>query len=416
MKKTKKGKSAGGAAALVGLIGLFVILYILFLPADIRQDILEGNNSNNNGVTSKVKGKIILEENPGRLDVLSSRHCIGKECSHNINSFRLFMNTDSSELKTFNPFIIKNNILKKSFHKENFDLSNIEYTDNVLLSFNAYYYQGMLTILLNGRVIYEKEINSNNPAPITLPKDILARSNTLEFMVSNVGWQFWKTNEIRIENMKITGDITDVSRQKSNNVFYITDAEFYNVEKGRLKFNPECLQGSVGPLQISINGRELFYSTPVCNDLNLIEFPPAFFEKGENTITFQTEKGSYYIDLIEIRTYLKEITRPVYYFNLNNEDINNLKNNKLNLTANFEFLSHEQRDAFDPEEGDRLLNQDYRLIMTINGLSREIVSKSRTHTRIISYEDVRKENNWIRLEPRGSSIDIVEFKVELVPT
>jgi hypothetical protein len=413
----KKGKSASGAASLIGLIGVFIVLYIFFLPADIRQDILEGNNTDNgdeNG-KDKITGRIILEENPGRLDLTNLRHCIGRECNHQITSFRLFMNTDSSELSNYNPFIVKNNILKKQFHTEMFELNSLEYTENVLLSFNTYFYKGILTILLNGNVIYEKQINTFNPEPIMLPKAFLSRSNRLEFQVSNVGWRFWDTNEIRFENMKITGDITDVSKQRSNNVFYLTDSEYYNLEKGVLRFSPDCVSG-VGALQVVLNGRELYYSIPDCNALNVIAFPPAFLEKGENTIAFKTDRGSYFMDLIEIRTSLKEIIYPVYYFNLKDEDLKNLRENDLNLTANFEFVSHSTRGTLDPTEADSLLDQKYRLIMTVNGFSREIVSSERTHTRVISHEDIRKENNWIKLEPRGSSIEISNFKISLVTT
>ena len=413
---SKKGKSAGGAAALIGLIGLFIILYILFLPADIRQDILDGKpidgSDDDNG---KVEGRIVLEEKPGRLDMINLRHCIGTECSHKISSFRLFMGTDSSEIETFNPFAIRNNILRKDFQTFNFELNNLEYTDNLLLSFNTYEYDGVLTILLNGVNIYEKRIDSFNPDPVRLPKDLLSRSNRIEFQVSSVGAQFWKTNEIKFENMKITGDITDVSRQESNNVFYLTDNEFYNLEKGRLSFSPDCSQTAVGILRILLNGRELYSSIPDCNDLNVIEFPPAFLNQGENVLKFRTERGSYLVDIIEIRTWLKDITYPVYYFNLKREEINHLKNENLNLTANFEFVSHSTPRGFDPEEADRLHDQEYRIIITLNGFSREIISSHRTHSRVISYEDLREENNWIRLEPRSSAIEISDFKLKLVP-
>ncbi|MFT4304594.1 MAG: hypothetical protein ACMXX8_00750, partial [Candidatus Woesearchaeota archaeon] len=404
-----------GAAALIGLIGLFIILYILFLPADIRDDILKDNDDENE-ISYGVEGKVVLEETPGKLDLINLRHCVGRECSHKISSFRLFMTTDATEIESFNPFIIKNNILKKEFQTLNFELSNIDYIDNLLLSFNTYHFKGILTIILNGNTIYEKEINTFNPEPIKLPKEILSRNNNLEFQVSNVGWRFWDTNEIRFENMKISGDITDVSRQESNNIFYLSDSEFNNIERGRLSFSPDCSQSNIGPLQISLNNRDLYYSIPDCNDLNVVEFPPAFFNKGENIIKFKTDMGAYFVDLIEIRTWLKEITYPVYYFNLKKEDLNHIKNEKLNLTANFEFVSHSTAQGFEPEEADRLHDQNFRVIMTLNGYSREIISPTRTFSRMISYEDLREENNWIRLEPRSTHVEISTFKLKLIPT
>ena len=413
--KSKKGKSAGGAAALIGLIGLFIILYILFLPADIREDILDGDNGNGEDNGNDVEGRVIFEEKPGRLDLVNLRNCVGRECSHDISSFRLFMGTDSAEIENFNPFVIRNNILRKDFRTETFEIQNLKHTENLLLSFNTYSFDGVLTIILNGNVIYEREIVSANPEPVRLPKEYLSTSNTLEFQVSSVGWQFWKTNEMRIENMKITGDITDVSRQESNNVFYITDSEYHNIEKGRLSFSPDCSQANVGVLEISLNGREIYYSIPDCNSLNIVDFPPDFFTQGENVIKFRTQKGTYLIDLIKIRTWLKEITYPVYYFNLRSDEIRHLDNDNLNLTAMFEFVSHSTPRGFEPEEADRLHDQNYRVIMTVNGFSREIISSHRTHSRVISSEDLREENNWIRLEPRSTSVEIADFKLKLVP-
>ena len=62
-----------------------------------------------------------------------------------------------------------------------------------------------------------------------------------------------------IENAKIVGDITDTSRQKSQNIFTLTKTEQRNLEEAYLKFIPYCANiDNVGTLSITINQREIF--------------------------------------------------------------------------------------------------------------------------------------------------------------
>jgi len=104
----------------------------------------------------------------------------------------LFKTTDSAEIEGYNPFVLKNNVMTKKFHTEVFEVMDLENTEDVFLAFNSYKHDGILTIKLNGNIIYEKDLDTFNPDPIELPDGMLARTNRLEFSISSVGWKFWK--------------------------------------------------------------------------------------------------------------------------------------------------------------------------------------------------------------------------------
>jgi len=417
--RAKKGqqKGAGGAAAFIAIMGLFIVLYVLFLPGNIRDELLNENISGDgtvdtNSSTNSVDYELLLKENPGRLDSLNVLDCEGNECSHEISSFVLYKTTDSAIIDEFNPFIVKNNIMTKKAYSLNFGIDDVDNTDNIKLTFSTPKHEGVLTIKLNGNVLYEKDIDSFNPNPIELPKSYLAKTNNLEFSVSPVSWEFWKTNEYQFDSVRIIGDITDLSRQKSSTVFYISDSEYYNLDRAKLKFSPSCKLNEVGVLDIVLNGRHIYSNIPDCEMLNVVEFPPDNLEKGENTIIFNTDSGNYLMDLVEIRTDLEDIKYPVYYFDIGEESFNSIKDGDANLSVRFEFVG-DNEDNFD--NADYEGEEQYKIIMTINGHKRNINTYDEIYDRIIPYEDLREENNWIKLEPRGSPVEIAQMVVEVIP-
>ena len=58
----KRGQSGTGAATLVLIIGGLIILYILFLPADVREELLEGNDSEDGRFDGEENLTLIHEE------------------------------------------------------------------------------------------------------------------------------------------------------------------------------------------------------------------------------------------------------------------------------------------------------------------------------------------------------------------
>ena len=325
MKRKAQGSGASGAATLVAIIAGLIILYILFLPPQERAALLDGEAGNgarpvgvqtggyidgNNIVIQDLKG-IVFEDSPGKIDYTA----LG-EFEHPLPPFTLFKTTDAKVLQEINPFYVKNGWFDKKSFNTTFMLTDLRNTENVMLSFVLGKHSGVLSISLNGIPIYEFEEQGVNPKPVSLRNELLKQENILEFSVSKVGAEFWKTNEYSFNEVKITGDITDRSKEKSTNTFYITKNEGENLERAYLRFLPECNIGTTGLLTIEINDRLGFQGIPDCGQMNEIELGTDIINIGKNKIEFITDKGSYLVDRIMVKTELQSTAIPVYYFEL----------------------------------------------------------------------------------------------------
>ncbi|MFT4297801.1 MAG: hypothetical protein ACMXX5_01280, partial [Candidatus Woesearchaeota archaeon] len=314
-------KSQVGAVNLIVAIVVLTVLYILFLPPADRAELLgespttvttPGQQQRQDQRQPVYSGKeTLLEETPGSIDYRALN-----QLEIPLNSFVLHRTVSAETIKQFNPFYIKRGIGDVTTKNLTFELSNPELVDNVLLSFRTPRHKGVLTINLNGNTIYQFDLETSSPSPIMLNRNLLSYENHLEFYVSGVGWKFWETNEYSFEDVKIIADVTDISRQETMNTFFISRNEGENIEKARLRFNPDCRTTDVGRLTIRINDRTVFSGIPDCGNLNFVDFAPNIIYIGRNKIDFATDKGTYLIDLINIRLDFEDSSVPVYYFNV----------------------------------------------------------------------------------------------------
>ncbi|MDO8740335.1 MAG: hypothetical protein Q7J54_02035 [Candidatus Woesearchaeota archaeon] len=394
MFKKRAQETAGQAATLIAVIALLIILYILFLPPEDRSDLLgengNGGGSGGTGSANTSANITLLVKIPGRLDPAEEAE------PHNIPNINLFELTRSQELVKVNPFYIKNAWFDKKTYNFSFAIDDMPNTNNAILSFAAQKHSGILTIKLNGITVYEYEITTYNIEPIDLKKDLLKQDNILSFEVSGVGAAFWRTNEYSIENIKVLADITDISRQKSQNTFIITDSEYLNIEKAALKFTPNCKEKESGALEININDRLLSSSVPECYHVNKIAVTPTILEAGENYITFETKKGSYLIDNIKVETELKETRDVTYYFELNSTQRSDVTNGNKKVTVKLEFVDD---------------TESKRGTINVNGHITNIDQTEISYSKVLpSYW--LKESNYIKVTPI-TTLNIAELRVTL---
>ncbi len=386
--------SAGGAMGLVSLMVGFIILYIIFLPPDERAKLLGENETvveAEENASVEDEENILMLEYPGRIDYLKE-----KEYEHDISWFHLYKTIDAQELDTINPFVIRHGLFDEVKKEIPLKISDLKNTESILLSFTAKKYDGLLTIKLNDVNIFESEITTSNPKPIKLKKDYLEENNILEFSVSGTGIKFWSTNIYSLDDIKIVGDVADISRQESKNIFFISENEKLNLERAKLRFLPECEQGDVGKLDILINYQEVFSGVPDCKTINMYTFSPSVLHKGDNNIVFKTDKGSYLIEQIKITTDLKELSYSTYYFPINETTIEKIEGDEYDAVFSIEFID----DKKDKE-------------MNININNRMIYVDTDEVDYYKNIDDYVKEgNNFIKIEPL-SMLDIVELKVEL---
>ncbi|MFH1054184.1 MAG: hypothetical protein V1740_07230 [Candidatus Woesearchaeota archaeon] len=318
----KKGQKGSSAATLVGIITLIIVFYILFLPPEERADLLgegpgggtgTGGNSGgtNTGAGYVFEKETLLSLNVGRIDPYQD------VLDKTIPNTYITQTTDAAILTEFSPIYVKNGIFDKKSREVMFSLDETDNVNNIYLSMTAVKRKGVLTIKLNGKNIFEYALTKTNIDPIRLDKRMIEDQNTIEFSVSSVGMKFWTTNEYSLEDLKIIADVTDVSQQRSRNIFTLTEAEYENIEEATLKFVPYCGGlASSGQLMVGINNKNVFSSIPICADPYYIPLSRRMLSAGENYVTFSTTDGSYSIEQVMIEFQSKPTKSIVEYFEM----------------------------------------------------------------------------------------------------
>lgn len=307
----KRGQASGaGAATLVLVLTILIILYIVFLTPSEQAQVL-GNEPVPGlpGPGPGTPGQILLSEHPGRLEYVASR-----ELEHQIPTVNLYSTTAATELKAIRSLYVKHGWLDEVGTNFTFRIENLAQVDDVTLTFSRTEGQGRLMVWLNGALIFDDELTMYNVEPITLPKDLLRQENQVVFGVEGVGWKFWRTNEYRLQDIRVIADVTDISTTAAQAKFVVTESERDNMERAILRLYPDCVPGKVGILTILLNGHEVFSGVPDCGVVRAMEMSSAYFLAGENTISFHTAQGVYLIDQITLRTQLKQAVHPTYYF------------------------------------------------------------------------------------------------------
>lgn len=388
MRKAQTGLSA---AVLVAIISAFIIVYIIFLPESEKRDFLLNKSSSDSGDDGNI---LLLREFPGTLTKAS-----GVEDEKNLPNVFLIETTNAKELAKLNPFIIKSGVFGSKSKTDDFILDDPLNTDNAVLTFTPKKHTGVLSIKLNNYEVYENEITAENIEPIELDKSLLTKRNTLEFSVSKPGLRFWQSNEYNLDNIKVIGDITDKTRQESQNSFTLTDEEVNNIEEATLKFVPYCKgAGTVGTLDISVNGKKIFSAVPVCDDPYRQTVPTGLFREGENNIVFKTNKGSYSVEQIVLNFDFKEARTKTYFFEINQTEFRRINQSRKDAMLSLKFA-------------DDVTDKDLKL--DVNGHFSTIDERKSTFSKKIN-EDVEEGNNFVRLTPLEEDVDVVELKVELI--
>jgi hypothetical protein len=295
----------------------------------------------------------------------------------------------------FDSLYIKKSLFEEQNREISFQIDNFQNTDEVMLSFTAPVREGRLSISLNGEIIMNKELNSQSPAPLKLPSDLLRENNQLVFSTSGPGILFWETNEFNIENLKISAEVTDITGRENKQIVYITEEELENLELFELSFAVDCKATAVAPIQIYLNKRQIYYSIPDCG--SLVKVPavsPQRLRAGENDLLFQTEKGNYQLYRIEANLKLKEPVFPTYYFTLSQSQYNKVQRGDADVNVTLVFSNDEDR-----KKG----------FVRVNGARYDINTYDMGFDRRVN-EFVRQGNNAVEIEP-DTELDILELEV-----
>src|SRR3989338_859372 len=394
----KRGQAAG-AGILVAVIAIAIITFVIFISPEERSQLLDEDFSDTTGTSradeleDATTSVNLLKESPGRIDFLSQT-----EIDHPLPSVNIYTKTESQVLAEKASTFAKKSVFSEEQGNFKFTLGDIGLTENVLLAFEVSDISGRLMVSLNGENIFDGELKEGNPAPILLPQSFLKKDNELIFTLSSPGFAFWKTNKVVLQNVKIVADVTDIDVRSSRHTFLVSETEKRNLEKATLKFEPDCRFGEVGPLLVSLNGEELYNAVPDC-DLAFvpIEFSPDLLIQGENSVTFTTTTGVYVLSHVVIESELTEIEFPTYYFELSQEDYEDVKNEDKRGRLRLDFVV--------------VVSSKYGEIV-FNGYQNHFDTRESSIALDVS-RDILAGTNSVKIKPR-KTIEVRELKVDLV--
>lgn len=383
-----RGQEGSRAAAVIGILTLLFVFYILFLPPETRQELLEGNITDEDDGETQDYDEILLEESIGTL-IPEGDH----RFDHSIPNLYLAETRESTILARQNPFTIHKGLFGEEQKEFTFTLRELENTENVILSFQALKREGTLNIALNGVTIFQSPIGLQNPPPVNLPNNLLGEINTLKFWVSG---GLFEGKEYSLADVKVIGDITDLRKQESTNTFQIVRAELDHLDNSYMDFYPICEQAYTGILTITLNGKAVYSAVPACESVNRQELYAEDLRLGKNTLTFQLSRGQARIEQIRVRNIVEEMKSYVAFFEVEEDLYTDMLQDDVETVLYIDFVSKDRK----------------RAELNINGRMRSIDQKEDRYEREIT-DYLVEGNNYIELTPiTDMNIPRLEVRVE----
>ncbi len=382
-----KAQAAAGAAILLAVIAGVLIMFILAISPQERAEIL-GEDVSTTASQAATAANELLRISPGRINLLGE-----DQIEHPLPVVHIYTRTESDVLAERSRVYAFNKAFSEEDAIFSFTLEELQYIDNALLGFRVKESKGNLIVILNGEKIFHGEPAS----PITLPMELLQEQNTLLFRVSSPGAAFWATNSILLENVKIVADRTSVAAREAAQSFLLSETEVRNLEKATLRFLPQCQLREVGMLTITLNGRQVYRAVPDCDIGTVkIEIAPAALKQGENSLAFHTERGSYLLTGILVKTELEEVDFPTYFFDVSEELAEDAENGNVQVVLQLDFVDPEERKF-----GELILNGRQRAFDTTEArLSLDIS------------DDIVEGTNSVKLQPR-KTIEVRQLAVRV---
>lgn len=392
-KKRGQGGSGADAAILLAIIAGLIILYIVFLPVAEREELLgtdldggssisaPGNTSNN---------LLLLDSHPGSVDYVYK-----DRAEHQIPSTYLITKTAGGIVEQLKSLTVSRGLFSNKKQNFTFTLTDLQNTKDVLLNFQVAEHSGKLMIRLNGNLIFDQEISTRDIEPIVLQTKNLNEINAVEFEAESPGAAFWVTNKYSLNSVTVTADVEDVSARKSKDTFILDEEEKRNIKTtAKLRFLPECTKNKVGKLYITINEALVYSGVPDCGTPFIKDFSADRLLSGENTIEFDSDYGSYFLDKIFVLTYFKESRSFVYDFIVKKSIFDDFVKGRLNAYLILEFPDDEYKEAE----------------LSINGHVLHLSTRDQLYIRKIT-ELMSEDDNFIKVTPR-KSMYINKLRVE----
>ncbi len=381
---------ASSAANLIALLGIFIVIYILAVPPAERDALLGDDPVHDDENGEDVDS--LLDERPGLLEYVPD-----DEKEHSIPSFTLRESSYSTTLMEANPFSIRRSWFSHNRREFDFSISSVDELTRAIMSFDVDdEIKGELIITLNGHEIYSGKRRSGLQSALEIPVEYLSSENTLEFSLSAPDLRFWEANRYGINALRIAGDFTDRSDLEDTHNFLLSEDEYGNIERSRLRFTPDCNRDSVGRLTILMNSETIYSSIPDCNTLNRVDFNPDVLQK-ENEIAFISSEGEYRISQINVQNFLSDVEHPRYSFEISDSDYDAIQSGARRLKVSLEL------------EDDERFKEANVLVNSVNFFMN---TRENNFEKEIPKEVVRRGRNTIKVDPMNT-FELVRLKADI---
>lgn len=393
----KRGQGGGDAAILLVVVTLVLVFYLLLIPPSERQEILDPENTTDDvdDPDEEVR-ETLLSQNIGQLQY------IGRDTqTYNLQSFRVNTETEGETIKQQNSLNPRNSAFQTETASMTFQVSPSQ-AQNVVLAANVQEGVGRLTVTLNNETIYQGEVTNGNLPNIYIDQESLEFQNTITFSVDSPGIAFWRINEYNLQNIKVSGEVTDISNSENSQSFNIEPDVLNNYDSAVIRYAPSCQRNDdIERYTVSINNREIFRGTPDCNIINQYTVSEDQLREGQNVFGGTVRRGDVLIDNPELRINLESPDTPINYFTLTDRH----------------FTYDEENDEYVLKEG-RDIQMSFRfpsvesrrLEAVVNGYVVGINTRDTEVSRNISTY-VEPGTNSIEIRPK-QEMTITELRVE----
>ena len=361
---------------LIILIAILITLYMVLLPPETQKQILEKGQISDSETSSTHENvlKNLLIESPGL--VFSDSNKLEKI---KIPSVNLYSKQSKNVISLANSLSFSRSIFNNNFQDLSFKLEDLSNVNSLKLFFNALSSKGTLIIYLNNIIVF-KSLVSNENLPIEIPISNIKSDNILRFEVSSPTWRFLSLNNYNLKDVKLIKETISLNKQ---------EARHFTVEKDKIKkvtlnyfINCLKLDNDQGILKVFLNSFNVHLGQIICDATEQnIDISKSYFNKEQNILSFESDKGDYVVEQIELSIDSDRSKTPVYFFDVTNEDLNNKIMLNMDLVPN----------ADDERSSATIIINDQRITLDTNKI---IFSKDVSSL-------IREGENFIKIVPRN---------------
>lgn len=254
-----------------------------------------------------------------------------------------------------------------------------------------------MDIYVNDILIFSGPVEKTSPEPIVIAQDVLLPGeNVLRFEAPASGIVFWSSNAFRLTNLLLSAIIEDKTLSSFDQTFTISDAEYQLMKTATLSFLLSCQSDMQTPLDVLVNGVEVYSSVPFdCGRILTFEVDPALLRLGANKVSFSSLRSTYLIEQGNLVSQLSKPPESLFYFSIPKDVFE-----AIYLSGSQAYLRMRFTDDLSLKRGVVIVNGFPQTFETDLGEIEIAVS-----TKIID------GTNSIKIQPLDRSIDIAHMEV-----